>query len=249
MGNQYPWWLWSQINQASKLDRYPIPKIEDLFIQLARGKSSEKYVVSNTHRWLSDTIIFHSGLLLPREFSRVRKVAYQELLTIFCHQKDWTSTSSSTREASKRMSDTDIRLKDKCVFLVHVFWLLDWRPGHLPCDGESENHTGSTMTDKVSQPKSYLGLLTYYSLFLPKLSSTLVPLYELLKCSVQWRWTDQQEKHWRSCHLVHFNPGLKIQLALYASCFTWAGRDHHHTKRKTWQICNMDTQESLGWRC
>ena len=55
------------INQASKLDRYPIPRIEDLFVKLADGKQfthldlsqvyqqlllddeSKDYIVVNTH--------------------------------------------------------------------------------------------------------------------------------------------------------------------------------------------------------
>ena len=58
------------VNQASKLDRYPLPKIEDLFAKLAGGKrfskldmsqayqqipleeNSKKFVVTNTHRGL-----------------------------------------------------------------------------------------------------------------------------------------------------------------------------------------------------
>ena len=57
-------------NQAYKLDKYPLPKIEDLFVQVAGGKAfsklglsqayqqvslaeeSRKYVVINTHRGL-----------------------------------------------------------------------------------------------------------------------------------------------------------------------------------------------------
>ena len=58
------------VNRASKLDRYPIPKVEDLFATLAHGKmftkldmsqayqqiqlkeDSKKHVVINTHRGL-----------------------------------------------------------------------------------------------------------------------------------------------------------------------------------------------------
>ena len=58
------------LNQACKLDKYPLPKIEDLFVQVAGGKAfskldlsqayqqvslaeeSRKYVVINTHRGL-----------------------------------------------------------------------------------------------------------------------------------------------------------------------------------------------------
>ena len=41
------------VNQVSKLDRYPIPKIEDLFAQLAGGKSFTKLDLSQAYQQLS----------------------------------------------------------------------------------------------------------------------------------------------------------------------------------------------------
>ena len=38
------------VNQVSKLDRYPIPKIEDLFSQLAGGKSFTKLDLSQAYQ-------------------------------------------------------------------------------------------------------------------------------------------------------------------------------------------------------
>ena len=46
----------------------------------------------------------------------------------------------------------------------------------------------------VHELKSYLGLLTYYNKFLPKLSSTLFPLYRLLWKDFQWSWGVQEER-------------------------------------------------------
>ena len=79
----------------------------------------------------------------------------------------------------------------------------------------------------VTELKSYLGLLTYYSRFLPNLSNTLAPLYKLLKRTVQWRWIEQQEKAFTESKklllssqlLVHFDPTLEIQLACDASAY------------------------------
>ena len=45
----------------------------------------------------------------------------------------------------------------------------------------------------VSELKSYLGLLTYYSKFLPNLSSVLAPLYRLLRQSTRWQWGPGEE--------------------------------------------------------
>ena len=38
------------VNTASKLDRYPIPKIEDLFAKLAGRKSFTKLVMSQAYQ-------------------------------------------------------------------------------------------------------------------------------------------------------------------------------------------------------
>ena len=77
----------------------------------------------------------------------------------------------------------------------------------------------------VTELKSFLGMLSYYSKFLPNLSSELAPLYKLLRQSVPWQWnTEQQEAFERSKKLltsskllVHFDPKLEIILACDAS--------------------------------
>ena len=79
----------------------------------------------------------------------------------------------------------------------------------------------------VSELKSYLGLLTYYSRFLPNLSSELAPLYKLLKHNEPWHWTSRQKKIFArskelllsSQLLVHFDPNLEIHLACDASSY------------------------------
>jgi len=46
----------------------------------------------------------------------------------------------------------------------------------------------------ITALKSFLGMVTYYTKFLPNLSTELAPLHHLLKQSVQWQWnTEQQE--------------------------------------------------------
>ena len=77
----------------------------------------------------------------------------------------------------------------------------------------------------VTELKSFLGMLSYYSKFLPNLVSELAPLYKLLKQSVPWQWnTDQQEAFDRAKKLLtssqllfHFDPKLEILLACDAS--------------------------------
>ena len=46
----------------------------------------------------------------------------------------------------------------------------------------------------VTALKFFLGMVTYYTKFLPNLSTELAPLHKLLKQSVQWQWTAEQQK-------------------------------------------------------
>ena len=77
----------------------------------------------------------------------------------------------------------------------------------------------------VTDLKLFLGMLSYYSKFLPNLSTELAPLYKLLQQSVPWKWNTEQQKAFdrskqlltSSQLLVHFNPDLEIILACDAS--------------------------------
>ena len=77
----------------------------------------------------------------------------------------------------------------------------------------------------VSELKLYLGLLTYYAKFLPNLSTTLAPLYKLLKAEMRWKWGTKEERAFKESKklllalqlLVYFDPKQEIQLACDAS--------------------------------
>ena len=79
----------------------------------------------------------------------------------------------------------------------------------------------------VTALKSFVGLLSYYSRYLPNLSTTLAPLYLLLKDGVRWQWTSDQAAAFerskkliqKSSFLVHFDPTLEIILARNASAY------------------------------
>ncbi len=76
------------VNKVSKLDRYPLPRIEDLFTNLSGGVAfiklglsqayqqlelddvSKQFTVINTHRGLSDRIVFHLGFRQRLEYSK-----------------------------------------------------------------------------------------------------------------------------------------------------------------------------------
>ena len=131
----------------------------------------------------------------------------------------------------QRLSEAGLRLrKDKCVFLapsvVYLWHCIDAQGLHPVTDKVNALHKAPSPRN-VSELKSYLGLLTYYSRFLPNLSTELVPLYKLLKHSEPWHWkAEQKEAFDRSKKLllslqllVHFNPKLEIRVACGASAY------------------------------
>lgn len=79
----------------------------------------------------------------------------------------------------------------------------------------------------VQELKSYLGLLTYYSKFLPSMSSTLYPLYRLLQKDQQWSWKEEHQKAFEcsksllssSSLLINFDPALPLILSCDTSTY------------------------------
>ena len=41
----------------------------------------------------------------------------------------------------------------------------------------------------MGELKAFLGMLLYYSIFIPNMATVLAPLYQLLKQDVEWKWT------------------------------------------------------------
>ena len=77
----------------------------------------------------------------------------------------------------------------------------------------------------MTQLKSFLGLINYYSKLLPNLSSTLAPLYKLLQKKAKYCWRQEQRESFQTakesltsdCLLAHFDPATKLILACDAS--------------------------------
>ena len=77
----------------------------------------------------------------------------------------------------------------------------------------------------MSELKAYLGMLTYYSKFLPNLATVLTPLYLLLQKNTSWAWETTHAKAFQqskdmltsSSVLTHYNSDLELTLAYDAS--------------------------------
>ncbi|RXN12978.1 putative protein K02A2.6-like protein [Labeo rohita] len=209
------------VNRASSVEQYPIPKVEDLFAQLAGGQkfskldmshayqqimldeSAKKYVTVNTHKLYLDDIL-------------VTGANDEEHL-------------KNLEEVLRRLKTSGLRLKrSKCEFLGEEVIFLGHQisaAGVQPVAEKVQAIQEAPTPQTVSELRAYLGLLNYYHKFLPSLSTVLAPLHSLLKKETKWMWGREQEKAFvkskellqSSAILVHYDPTKPLFLACDAS--------------------------------
>ena len=212
------------VNPVSKLDRYPIPKVEDLFAKLSKGKcftkldlsqayqqlpleeESKKFVVINTHKGLFQYTRLPFGISsAPGIFQRVMDSLLQGIKGVVVYLDDILITGASEEahlqtldEVLSRLEKAGLRVKGKkCEFMRPSVTYLGHRidaAGLHPLQDKVQAIKEAPEPKSVTELKSYLGMLTYYGKFLPNLSSTLHPLHKLLKKDAPWNWKAEQRK-------------------------------------------------------
>ena len=215
------------VNPVSKLNCYPIPKVEDLFAMLEGGKTftkldlsqayqqlkldteSRKYVVINTHKGLFRYTRLPFGISsAPGIFQKAMESLLQGIAHVTVYIDDILITGEtesdhlqSLEEVLKRLVKAGLRVKKhKCKFMAPSVAYL----GHVidaeglhPLPDKVQAVQQAPTPRSVTELKSYLGLLTYYGKFLPNLATHLAPLYKLLGTKVKWKWTSKQDKAFR----------------------------------------------------
>jgi len=136
-------------------------------------------------------------------------------------------------QVSDRLEKAGLRArKEKCEFLANSVTYLGHKidgEGLHPLPDKLEAIQNARPPTNVQELRAYLGLLTYYSRFLPNMSAVLSSLYQLLQKSAKWKWTDTEQKSFVSSKellfssqlLVHFNPKLKLTLQLTHLLMGW----------------------------
>ena len=245
----------STVNQATHIETYPLPRVEELFSNLAGGKYfskldmsnaylqiplaelSKEYLTINTHRGLYQFNRLPFGVAsAPAIFQRSMETLLRDLPGLFVYLDDILITGSTLAEhlanlegVLKRLSEAGLRLnKEKCAFFLEQIEYL----GHT-IDAQGVHPTGEKIKaiknapqpKNVTELRSFLGILNYYSRFLPTLSAKMAPLYSLLRKTTSWSWGSQQQEAFsiakdtlqEDALLVHFDPSKPLIVACDAS--------------------------------
>ena len=177
-------------NKVSRLEEYPLPKVEDLFSTIAGGITFTKLDMSQAYQQLvldDDskeivTINTHKGLFChqclpfgvssaPGIFQRAMETILTGIPRVLVYLEDILITGSSQEEhvsnleeVLSRLQQAGLRLrKDKCKFMVSTYigHIIDANGLH-PVPDKLKAVKNAPNPQNVTELKAYLGLLTYY---------------------------------------------------------------------------------------
>ena len=215
------------VNRAAKVDKYSIPRIEELFASLSGGKTftnldlshaylqvplddeSRQYVTINTHKGVFEYTRLPFGVAsAPAIFQLVMENLLQGIGRVCVYIDDILVTGATEKDhlhnltqVLQRLHKAGMRLKkDKCAFMLPSVSYL----GHVI--SEEGLHTAESKVQavvKAAEPRnvtelrSFIGMVNYYGKFIPNLATTLSPLYLLLQKLTPWRWGSKQRGAFR----------------------------------------------------
>ncbi|MCG8113098.1 MAG: RNase H-like domain-containing protein [Candidatus Thiodiazotropha taylori] len=245
------------VNPQLKVDQYPLPKIEDIFASLAGGQrftkidlrqaynqlemedNSKKYLTINTHKGLYSYNRLVFGIAAsPSIWQRTMDQVLKGIPNTSCILDDMIITGTTDEEHLKniqsvlqKLQDFNLRVnKEKCSFfqeeITYCGHKIDSNGLHKTKE-KIEAVINAPKPENVTQLRAFLGLVNYYSRFLPNIASVLHPLYKLLKKDVKYTWTAAAQKSFETVKdmitsdtvLTHYNPNLPVRLACDASAY------------------------------
>ena len=245
------------VNPVLDINQYPLPRPEDLFATLAGGKhfttldlshaynqivlddEARKFLTINTHRGLYRYNRLPFGVAsAPALFQRTMDTILQGLDGVICYIDDILISGKTEeehleilRKVLQRLKEHGIRLKkSKCEFLKPSVQYLGHRidaDGIHATDSKLKAITEAPTPKNLQELRSFLGLLNYYGRFIPRLSSLIHPLNELLRQDSTWKWTKACHKAFQEAKakivspnvLVHYDATLPIKMAGDASAY------------------------------
>ncbi|KAK3910618.1 hypothetical protein KUF71_020432 [Frankliniella fusca] len=128
-----------------------------------------------------------------------------------------------------RLEKHNVRLNlSKCEWFVDQIEFLGFilsKHGRQPNPGLTSAIHAASPPVNVSQLRSFLGLVNFYSIFIPQFSTMAKPLYSLLQSGQSFQWSQEAEAAFIQCKqaitcdkvLVNFDPSLPIVVYTDAS--------------------------------
>lgn len=217
------------LNPCLERNDYPIPNVDDLvftlsgnkfftlidlsgaYLQLALDEESQKLTTINTPFGLFSYCRVPFGVkTAPGIFQEVIDRILHGLPGVVSYFDDILVGASSlevcrerTHSVFKRLDEYNVQANyDKCVFFVNKIEYLGHcisEKGVSPSPEKIKAIVDASRPRDVTSLRAFLGLLNFYSKFLPDLQSKLHPLHELLRKNVVFKWNEDCENVFLEC--------------------------------------------------
>ena len=212
------------VNKAAIIDKYPLPKIDELisslnnckvfskldmsqaYLQLCLDEDSKPLTTINTHRGLFQFNRLCFGVSsAPGIFQRVMENLLRDIPGVVCYLDDCVVAGlnreehdSRLRMVFERFQEAGLKLrKEKCKLFTNKISYLGYildSNGVHPNPDKVKAISEAPVPTNITQLQSYLGLLNFYRKFISNASDMLGPLNKLLSKGVTWHWGPQQER-------------------------------------------------------
>ncbi|XP_037564659.1 uncharacterized protein K02A2.6-like [Dermacentor silvarum] len=211
------------INPVATVEKYPLPRIADLWSALSGGQkftkldlrdayqqlvlqdASRKYVTISTTLGLFQYTRLPFGVAsAPAIFQRGMDNLFRGMRHVAVYLDDILVTGTDDGDHLQNLHNVLARLHDaclklklaKCVFLapsVEYLGHVISQAGLSPAPRKVDAVLQTPKPHNKKELQSYLGLINFYRSFLPKMSAHLQPLHLLLRDGQQWTWKKEQE--------------------------------------------------------
>ena len=207
------------VNQSAPLDSYPIPNTIDQLATLAGGEKFTKLDLSQAYQQLELaeesrellTINTHQGLYQPsrlqfgihsatgifqREMDqRMSRIPFVKARVddILISGRNDEDHMANLRSVLMKLSESGLTVKmSKCSFMQDEVTYCGYvvsKGGVRPMPENVEAVRDAPAPTNVKELKSFLGMVTYYNMYMQDLATLTEPLHNLLRKSVPWVWS------------------------------------------------------------
>ena len=269
------------VNDLTKEDPFPLPRMDDLlygmngatvfstldaqrgFWQIRMGKGRE-YTAFRTSEGVFEWTVMPFGLQnAPATFQKFMDGMFEDLDFVRVYIDDIIVASATLEQhlshlekVFQRIEENGLTLKrGKCEFMKAEIKLLGY---YVSAKGITQDPMKLEAIKNFKQPKNvrelkrFLGMIQFFRMFSSSTARLLVPLYELCKKSIRWRWQDREIKAFAEVKgellkrrtLAYPDPKEKFFVSVDASDFAMGANLYQFKKAEDG---TLDLQEVLAY--